>query len=63
MWTIFETEVTKIKDGKKCITRDEVIREIKLTIIVNETRIGAMMSVPVDLKELTVGYLISENIV
>ena len=63
MWTIFETEVTKIKNGKKFITNDEVIREIKLTIIVNEKRIGAMMSVPVDLKELTVGYLISENIV
>lgn len=63
MWTIFETEVTKIKNGKKNITNDEVIREIKLTIIVNDQRIGAMMSVPVDLKELTIGYLISENIV
>ncbi|QOR61260.1 formate dehydrogenase accessory sulfurtransferase FdhD [Sulfurovum sp. ST-21] len=63
MWTIFETEVTKIKDGKKFTSKDEVIREVKLTIFVNQKRIGAMMSVPVDLKELTVGYLISENII
>lgn len=63
MWTIFKTDVTKIKDGKKIPTEDEVIREVQLTIFVNEKRIGAMMSVPVDLKELTVGYLISENIV
>lgn len=63
MWTIFKTDVIKIKDGKKITTEDEVIREVQLTIFVNEKRIGAMMSVPVDLKELTVGYLISENIV
>jgi len=63
MWTIFKTDVTKIKNGKKIPTEDEVIREVQLTIFVNEKRIGAMMSVPVDLKELTVGYLISENIV
>ncbi|NKQ41483.1 MAG: formate dehydrogenase accessory sulfurtransferase FdhD [Sulfurovum sp.] len=63
MWTIFETKVTKIMDGKKVEVEDNVIREVKLTIIVNGKRIGAMMAVRVDLKELTVGYLISENII
>ena len=43
MWTIFKTDVTKIKDGKKIPTEDEVIREVQLTIFVNEKRIGAMM--------------------
>ena len=60
---IFKTEVTKIKDGKKFVVTDEVIREVKLTIFVNERRVGALMSVPVDLKELAVGYLMSESII
>ncbi len=60
---VFETEVTKIKDGKKIVMTDEVIREAKLTIFVNEKRVEALMSVPVDLKELSIGYLMSENII
>lgn len=63
MEMIFKTEVTKIKDGKKFVVTDEVIREVKLTIFVNERRVGALMSVPVDLKELAVGYLMSESII
>ena len=63
MWTIFKTEVTKVKGGKKIIVEDEVIREVKINIIVNGKRLGAMMSVPVDLKELCIGYLMSENII
>ena len=60
---IFKTEVTKIKDGKKFVVEDEVIREVKLTIFVNKRRVGALMSVPVDLKELAIGYLMSESII
>ena len=63
MEPVFTTEVTKIKDGEKFTVMDEVIREAKLTIFVNQKRVGALMSVPVDLKELAVGYLMSENIV
>ncbi len=63
MEPIFKTKVTKIKDGKKFEVEDEVIREIKLTIFVNDRRIGALMSVSTDLKELTVGYLMSESII
>jgi len=63
METIFEIEVTKIKNGKKFTTSDEVIREIKLEIIVNDKKIGSLMAVPVDLEELAVGYLMSEDII
>ena len=63
MEMIFKTEVTKIKDGKKFVVEDEVIREIKLTIFVNDRKVGALMSVSVDLKELAVGYLMSESII
>ena len=63
MKTIFQTEVTKIKDGKKFTVQDTVIREVKLEIIINDKKIGSLMAVPVDLKELAVGYLMSENII
>ncbi len=63
MENIFEIEVTKIKNGKKITMADEVIREIKLEIIVNDKKIGSLMAVPVDLKELAVGYLMSEDII
>ena len=61
--TIFETEVTKIKDGKKIIVKDTMIREVKLELIVNGKTVGALMAVTVDLKELAVGYLMSEDII
>ena len=63
METIFKTEVTKIKNGKKFTMTDEVIREIKLEIIVNGKMVGALMAVPVDLEALAVGYLMSEDII
>ncbi len=63
METIFETEVTKVKDGEKFSVADTVIREIKLELLVNGKKIGALMAVCVDLKELAVGYLMSEDII
>jgi len=63
METIYETEIIKIKNGKKTTVIDTVIHEIKLNIIVNNKLIGSLMAVPVDLKELAVGYLMSENII
>jgi FdhD protein len=61
--TIFETEVTKIKDGKKITVKDTMIREIKLELIVNGKNVGSLMAVNVDLEELAVGYLMSEDII
>jgi FdhD protein len=63
METIFETEIIKIKNGKNFVITDTVICEVKLEIIVNDKIIGSLMAVPIDLKELAVGYLISENII
>ncbi len=63
MWTIFETKTTKIIDGKKVEVEDSVIREVQLSIVVNGKKLGAMMAVRVELKELCVGYLMSENII
>ncbi|MBE0492344.1 MAG: formate dehydrogenase accessory sulfurtransferase FdhD [Sulfurospirillum sp.] len=60
---IFETEVTKIKNGKKFKVKDTVIREIKLIIMVNGKSVGSLMAVNVDLQELAVGFLMSENII
>jgi len=63
MEPIFKTEVTKIKNGKRFTTIDDVIREVKLELFVNDEKIGALMATPVDLKELATGYLIGENII
>jgi len=60
--TIFETEVTKIKDGKKITVQDTVIREVKLEVVVNGKVVGSLMAVNVDLEELAVGFLMSEAI-
>ncbi|NLC28070.1 MAG: formate dehydrogenase accessory sulfurtransferase FdhD [Campylobacteraceae bacterium] len=59
----FTTEITKIKDGKKFTANDTLVREIKLEIIVNGERIGAVMATPVDQEALALGYLMSENII
>ncbi len=63
MEPIFITEVTKIKNNKKFTVQDSVIREIKLEIYINDKRLVALMAAPTDLKELTIGYLMSENII
>ncbi|NOX14797.1 MAG: formate dehydrogenase accessory sulfurtransferase FdhD [Epsilonproteobacteria bacterium] len=63
MEPIFQTEVTKIKNGKKFTIEDTLIREIKLEIYANDKKVGALMAVPVDQIELAVGYLMSENII
>ena len=63
MEPIFTTEVTKIKDNKKFTVQDSVIREVKLEININDKRVVALMAAVTDLKELTIGYLMSENII
>ncbi|MFK5882012.1 MAG: formate dehydrogenase accessory sulfurtransferase FdhD [Sulfurospirillum sp.] len=59
----YQTEVTKIKNGKKTEVKDTLVREIKLEIFVNKKRVGAVMATPVDQEALVVGYLMSENII
>jgi len=59
----YQTEITKIKNGKKIEVKDTLVREIKLEIFVNDKRVGAVMATPIDQKALAVGYLMSENII
>jgi len=63
MWTIFKTKITKVVGDEKVDVEDSIIREVQLTIVVNGKKIGALMAVRVELKELCAGYLISENII
>ena len=59
----FSTTVTKIKGDDRYSVEDTLIREIKLEIMINGERVGAMMCTPVDQESLAVGYLMSENII
>ncbi len=54
--------IIKIRQGQKVPFEDTLIREIKLTIVVNGEAIAALMATPVDQKALAIGYLMSENI-
>ncbi len=63
MQPTYLTEVTKIKNGKKIVVEDTLIKEAKLDIVINDKKIASMMAVPLDLKELVVGYIIAEKIV
>jgi FdhD protein len=59
----FSTMISKVKGSKHFSFEDTLIREIKLEIIINGERVGAMMCTPVDQEALAVGYLMSENII
>jgi len=63
MEPIFTTTITKIKDTERFEKEDTLIREIKLEILLNGKRVGAVMCTPVDQEALAVGYLMSEGII
>ena len=63
MEPIFTTQIIKVKNGNKFEFDDTLVREIKLEIVVNGERVGALMATPVDQEALAVGYLMSENII
>jgi FdhD protein len=48
------------KEGKKD-TEDIVIRELPLTIILNDRELVTLLCSPTDLKYLTIGFLFSEE--
>ena len=60
---IYKTDIIKIKNDNHFFSEDTLIREIKLEIILNGDRIGAVMCTPIDQKELAIGYLMSEGII
>ena len=63
MEPVFSTKITKIKGTEKFERDDILVREIKLELIVNGEKIGALMATPVDQEALAIGYLMSENII
>lgn len=60
---IEKIQINKIKNNKKFATEDEIIRESPLTIFVNGYELVTLMTLPDKLKELTIGFLASENII
>ncbi len=63
MDALYQTEIVKIVDGKKRPTADTLVREVRLDLIVNGRRAGAVMATPVDQEALALGYLMSEGII
>lgn len=63
MEPVFKTTITKIKGKEKFEREDTLVREIKLELYVNGTKVGAVMATPVDQEALAIGYLMSENII
>ncbi len=62
MEPVHSFSIVRVQDGRKSPDTDTLVREIKLSIVVNDTVIAALMATPIDPEALAVGYLISENI-
>ena len=63
MEPIYRAEIVKFKGDERRIVSDILVREIKLEILLNGKRFGALMATPSDQKALAVGYLLSENLI
>ena len=63
MEPIYRAEIVKFKGDERRIVSDILVREIKLEILLNGERFGALMATPSDLKALAIGYLLSENLI
>ncbi|NLI93808.1 MAG: formate dehydrogenase accessory sulfurtransferase FdhD [Peptococcaceae bacterium] len=55
--------VCKHDCGKREVVKDLIVREFPLTLFVNEREIVTMVCSPNDLKELGVGFLLSEGLI
>ena len=63
MEPIYRAEIVKFKGDERRIVSDILVREIKLEILLNGKRFGALMATPSDQKALAIGYLLSENLI
>ena len=63
MEPIYRAEIIKFKGDERRIVSDILVREIKLEILLNDKRFGALMATPSDQKALAIGYLLSENLI
>lgn len=55
--------VYKYSNGQSKMTNDPVVKEFPLTLFINNKEIVTMVCSPQDLKELGVGFLLSEGII
>lgn len=55
--------IIKIKSRSKILTGDTIVREIPITIYFNKEEIATVLCSPSQVKELTVGFLISEGFI
>ena len=58
-----EIEIFRLTSGKKIKVKDKVIKEIPLTIFVNNIKIGTLLCTPSKLKYLALGFLLSQGII
>ncbi|OAT82387.1 formate dehydrogenase accessory sulfurtransferase FdhD [Desulfotomaculum copahuensis] len=54
--------VEKFKDGRVITATDEVVREVPVTIFLNDEELVTLVCSPDQLEELAVGFLCAENI-
>lgn len=58
-----EMDVVKLKNGKVIKTGDNIATEIPFTINANETEIATLLCSPVNLKELTYGFIYTSGFI
>ncbi|MCF8009504.1 MAG: formate dehydrogenase accessory sulfurtransferase FdhD [Halanaerobiales bacterium] len=58
-----DVDIKKVKMGNIDHKKDQVIKEVPLTIFVNNKELLTLMTIPREQKELTIGFLISESII
>lgn len=55
--------VIKVKSRTKMLTDDTIVREVPITIYFNKEEIATILCSPSQVKELTVGFLVSEGFI
>lgn len=56
-------KITKIRGGKRQTAEDTVVREIPLTIIVDDTELVTLLCCPNDLEDLVTGFLFTSGLI
>jgi len=61
--TIEKYEIKKVINNKVHNKKDSIIKEQPLTVFVNGYELVTLMTLPLNLKELSIGFIASENII
>src|SRR6056297_2441881 len=56
-------KIDRVKNNESSQINDLIIKETPLLVIVNQNKLVSLMALPEKLKELTIGWLASENII